>query len=156
MSGHEGLMDELIVITNLLQQHQRQTLIEQLSAPDRDGDGRDSLLPRMLRGYLDKVHNAAWLDAVAAHLSRVPAEWVEAACAVTRELALEPKELAPEPPRRGETGHIYIPTHPPSMRFVRHEHAAALQARLNRLIAAILRNDAALLPADMRQVKPES
>lgn len=155
MSAHEGLMDELIVITNLLQQHQRQTLVEQLSEPGRDEDGRNSLLPRLLRGYLDKVHNAMWLDAAAAHLSRVPAEWVEAACAVTRELALEPRERIPVPPPNAGSERIYIPTSPPYMRFVRPGRAAELQLRLNQIIAAILQNDATLLPEDMRS-KPES
>ena len=156
MSAHEGLMDELIVITNLLQQHQRQTLVEQLCEPGRDGDSRDGLLKRLLRGYLDKVHNVMWLDAAAAHLSRVPAEWVEAACAVTRELAMEPRERVPPPPPSSALERLYIPTNPPYMRFVQQEHAAQLQARLNQIIAAILQNDTALLPEDMRQPKSES
>lgn len=153
MSAHEGLMDELIVITSLLQQHQRQTLVEELSEPGRDEDGRNSLSTYLLRGYLNKVHNATRLDAAATHLSRVPAEWVEAACAVTRELALEPRERVPSPPSSSER--IYIPTSPPYMRFVRPGRAAELQLRLNQIIAAILQNDATLLPEDMRS-KPES
>ena len=51
---------------------------------------------------------------------------------------------------------LYIPTNPPYMRLVQQEHAAQLQARPNQIIAAILQNDTALLPEDMRQPKSES
>lgn len=160
MSGHEGLLDMLVAVAQVMRQQSTEQLANELTLVHANPPA-GHMVSAALRGYLRQAEVEAALATAVRHFEQVPRAWIDAAVATMLNIAKEPYEMRggnSALPRAADAllnDRVYIPTSAPHWAPVDLERMQRLRRRQAAILAAIEKNDAALLPADL-QAKPES
>jgi len=149
VSGHEGVLDMLVAVAQVMRQHSTEQLAKELNAV-RVHPPADDMVSTVLQRYLRQAEAEAALATVARHFEQVPRAWIDAAVATTLDLAKEPYKLAEAPPLPRAADTMYIPPSGPRWEPADVNRVKQLRGRQAAILAAIEKNNATLLPADLQ------